>query len=315
MNLRLRRFLSALLVILTLVAVVGQSALAASVSCYINANTKVYQKASTSSASIKVSKGLKVSMTAYKGNWARVRNSGVTAYIPLKYLTLSKRITAYAAKNAAMYKSASSSSKKLGTIPKGTTVYINGRDGSYYRAQNKSGSITGYVRASDLTGTKPKTTSNNSNNSGSSGGSSGSTTPKYSSGMSNSEKASYVVAVAKSLSGRPYSSKPSVPKSFDCSRFVKYCFSQAKVSLPGSAKAQGYDTGYSRIKSTGSLKKGDIVCFNTNASDDDLSDHTGIYIGNGYFIHASSAAGKVITSSLSSGYYKKTFSWGLRVFG
>ena len=307
MNLRIRRFLSALLVVVTVLALVGQSALATSISCYVNANTKVYKKASTSSVSLKVSKGLKVTMTAYNGSWARITRNGATAYIPLKYLTLTNRLTAYTAKNTSMYKSASSSSKKLGTIPKGTTVYINGRDGSYYRVQNKSGSITGYVRASDLTSTKPKSSSNSSSNS--------SSTPRFSSSMSSSEKAAYVAAVAKSLLGRPYSSSPSAPKSFDCSRFVKYCFAQAKVSVPGSAQSQGYDSGYTRITSTGSLKKGDIVCFNTNASDDDLCDHTGIYIGDGYFIHASSAAGKVITSSLSSGYYKKTFSWGLRVFG
>lgn len=313
MNLRLRRFLSALLVVVTVLALVGQSALATSISCYINANTKVYKKASTSSASLKVSKGLKVTMTAYNGNWAKISRNGATAYIPLKYLTLSNRLTAYTSKNVSMYKSASSSSKKLGTLAKGTTVYINGRDGSYYRVQNKSGSITGYVRASELTSTKPKSTSASSSGSSSSSSNS-SSTPKYSSSMSSSEKAAFVVTVAKSLQGRPYSTSPSVPKSFDCSRFVKYCFAQAKVSVPGSAQTQGYDSDYTRITSTDKLKKGDIVCFNTNASDSDLSDHTGIYIGDGYFIHASSAAGKVIISSLSSGYYKKTFSWGLRVF-
>ena len=61
------------------------------------------------------------------------------------------------------------------------------------------------------------------------------------------------------------------------------------------------------------LKRGDMVCFDT-VSDSDACDHTGIYLGNGYFIHASSAAKKVILSSLSSGYYKRTFSWGRRVF-
>ena len=55
------------------------------------------------------------------------------------------------------------------------------------------------------------------------------------------------------------------------------------------------------------------MCFDT-ISDDDLSDHVGIYIGEGYFIHASSAARKVILSFLRSGYYKRTFSWGRRIF-
>ena len=61
------------------------------------------------------------------------------------------------------------------------------------------------------------------------------------------------------------------------------------------------------------LKRGDVVCFDTEPTDGDLSDHTGIYLGQGYFIHSSSGAGKVIVSSLTSGYYKDNFSWGRRI--
>ena len=53
--------------------------------------------------------------------------------------------------------------------------------------------------------------------------------------------------------------------------------------------------------------------FNT-VSDSDLSDHAGIYIGNGYFIHASSGGHRVVVSSLLSGsYYNRVFSWGRRI--
>ena len=40
--------------------------------------------------------------------------------------------------------------------------------------------------------------------------------------------------------------------------------------------------------------------FNT-ISDSDLSDHAGVYIGDGYFIHASSGAHKVVVSNLTTG--------------
>ena len=60
------------------------------------------------------------------------------------------------------------------------------------------------------------------------------------------------------------------------------------------------------------LKRGDIVCMNT-ITDSDLSDHVGIYLGGGKFVHASSAAGKVIISSVTSGYYNRVFSWGRRI--
>ena len=52
--------------------------------------------------------------------------------------------------------------------------------------------------------------------------------------------------------------------------------------------------------------------FNT-VSDSDQSDHTGIYLGSGYFIHASSGGEKVVVSNLNSGYYNRVFSWGRRV--
>ena len=60
------------------------------------------------------------------------------------------------------------------------------------------------------------------------------------------------------------------------------------------------------------LKRGDLVFFDT-VSDSDLSDHAGIYLGNGYFIHASSGGGKVMVSNLASGYYNRVFVWGRRV--
>ena len=119
--------------------------------------------------------------------------------------------------------------------------------------------------------------------------------------------------MAQYLLGVPYSSSANPPASFDCAKFCHYCYGQASSgAVKGSCHEQGYDDRYDRI-SYDDLKRGDMVCFDT-VSDSDACDHTGIYLGGGYFIHASSAAKKVILSSLSSGYYKRTFSWGKRVF-
>ena len=79
-----------------------------------------------------------------------------------------------------------------------------------------------------------------------------------------------------------------------------------------SSRTQGYDTRYKQVD-IDSLKRGDLVCFNT-VDDSDLCDHVGIYLGKGYFLHASSVAKKVIVSQLKSGYYNRVFSWGVRVF-
>ena len=89
------------------------------------------------------------------------------------------------------------------------------------------------------------------------------------------------------------------------------------VSLKRSAYAQGYDEAYAKVEGAENLKRGDIVFFNT-ISDSDLSDHAGIYLGNGYFIHASTGSSKkVVISEIStksgSDYYYRNFSWGRRV--
>lgn len=311
---RIGKLLRAILIIGILSIYLCSSALAASYACKINTNTKVYQRASTSSASIKVSKNTKCTMVGLSGNWAKVKKGSVTAYIPVKYLTLTNRITGYASQKTTMYKKASSSSSKVTTLSKGTKVYIDGRDGSYFHCKSSSGSSVGYVKISHLTPNKPKVTAT-ATPKPSTSGSSSSSTPSYSSGMSNSEKIEYIIDVAESLKGKPYSSNANPPSSFDCSRYVKYCFGKAKISLSASSKSQGYDSKYDRITSISKLKRGDVVVFNTNSTDDDLSDHTGIYLGSGKFIHASSAAGKVVVSSLSSGYYERNFSWGLRIIG
>ena len=124
-------------------------------------------------------------------------------------------------------------------------------------------------------------------------------------------KAEIVCETALAQLGKPYVFASSGPNSYDCSGLVYYSFKQVGVSLSRSAQTQGYEDG-TKIENISDLKRGDIVCFNT-VSDSDLSDHTGIYLGNGQFVHASSSGGKVVISSLSSGYYKTNFSWGRRV--
>jgi cell wall-associated NlpC family hydrolase len=123
------------------------------------------------------------------------------------------------------------------------------------------------------------------------------------------EKANKVIAAATAKLGRPYILGSAGPNSYDCSGLTRYAYKTVGITLPHSAYLVGYN--YGRKVSQSSLQRGDIVCFNTVA-DSDLSDHVGIYIGGGSFIHASSGQGKVVISSLS-GYYARTFSWGRSV--
>lgn len=115
--------------------------------------------------------------------------------------------------------------------------------------------------------------------------------------------------------GKPYVYAAAGPNAFDCSGFTTYVYKNFGVILPRTAKDQGYGE-YAPKVGREDLKPGDLVFFNTNPNDSDLSDHAGIYIGDGKFIHASSSSTirRVIISSMDSGYYQRVFSWGRRVF-
>ena len=156
------------------------------------------------------------------------------------------------------------------------------------------------------------TGSSSSGNSTDVSGGLASTTDQYIEGMSNAQKLEYVIYVAQQQLGKKYVFGATGMSSFDCSGLTMYCFKQIGISLTHSAYNQGYSDTYTKISSKSSLRRGDLVFFNT-LSDGDQCDHVGIYLGNGYFIHASSGAAKVVTSSLDSGYYSRVFSWGRRV--
>lgn len=126
-----------------------------------------------------------------------------------------------------------------------------------------------------------------------------------------SSTASKIIATAKQYLGCTYVYGTSGPNTFDCSGFTCYVFKKYGYSLLRSAQSQGYDDDYEKLTRS-ELKMGDIVCFNT-VSDNDLSDHVGIYISDGNFIHASSGGGVVMISNLDSGYYNRVFSWGRRI--
>lgn len=114
--------------------------------------------------------------------------------------------------------------------------------------------------------------------------------------------------------GKPYVYATAGPNTFDCSGFTFYCFKEvAEIELLRSAREQGYDDTYEKIENIEDLLPGDLVSFNTNGSDNDACDHSGIYLGRGQFIHCSSEKGKVIVSTLLKGYYNERFSWGRRI--
>ena len=182
-----------------------------------------------------------------------------------------------------------------------------GRDGAFFRVRDASGGIEGYVAATSLAPESAAAAEDSGASTAESRDSGGE--------MSNAEKIDCVLAAAEALYGRPYAEASQPPDSFNSAGFVAFCFALVDVELPLTAHGQGFDGDYAVVTGAANLQRGDIVCFDTDSSDENPSDHTGIYLGDGYFVHASSSAGQVVVSSLSSGYYKSAFSWGRRILG
>ena len=279
------------------------AALADSIDVRLNASAKVYSSLTSSARSVTAPKGLKVSLRACAKGWGRVVYKGRTGYIRLKYLDRVNPLKAYVEKSATVYRDAGMS-RTLTTVSKGTLVYALGVEGGCVRITNGDRSWKGYIRSGLLTSARPNSPK-------------GGAVPGQLQATAEGAKASKIektIYAAQALVGAPYSEHPEPPKSFDCASYTAFCDGAAwKDILKGSVKGQGYDDRFSRVKEVSRLKRGDMVCFNT-VDDKDLCDHVGIYLGKGYFLHASSVAKKVIVSQMNSGYYSRVFSWGVRVF-
>lgn len=117
-----------------------------------------------------------------------------------------------------------------------------------------------------------------------------------------------IVHTASRFHGVRYRWGGSSRSGFDCSGFTRYVFRhKAGIELPHSASAQfRKGTPVSRSE----LKPGDLVFFQTYRRG---ASHVGIYIGNGKFIHASSARGRVRVDSLDEGYYRQRYLGARRV--
>lgn len=109
-----------------------------------------------------------------------------------------------------------------------------------------------------------------------------------------------IVATARRQTGVPYRSGGTTPqKGFDCSGLIFWVYGQHGVSVPRLAKAQA---SYGRPVSSSSLQHGDIVAFRINGAY-----HTGIYSGNGKFIHSPSSGNRVREESLSTAYWRRSY--------
>ncbi len=119
------------------------------------------------------------------------------------------------------------------------------------------------------------------------------------------------VNIALAQVGKPYIYGTAGPNSFDCSGLVQYAVRNAGGSISRSSYTQARD-GIAVPFSSGDysqLAPGDVLCFAFGGG----VSHTGMYIGNGEFVHAMNPSDGIQVNSLY-GYWSGSLAYVRRVF-
>lgn len=119
-------------------------------------------------------------------------------------------------------------------------------------------------------------------------------------------KANQVVATVRKQIGVHYRYGGSTPRGFDCSGLIWWGYKQHGINVPRVAADQA-TTG--RGVSVSAALPGDILVFRTTSGL-----HTGLYAGNGVFIHAPSSGKRVREESLKSTYWRPRLTAVRRVY-
>ena len=120
-----------------------------------------------------------------------------------------------------------------------------------------------------------------------------------------------IEAKAKSFLGTRYVWGATGPSKFDCSGFTQWVYRDSGITIPRVSKDQAKVGNYVQYAN---LRRGDMVFFDTKKRRAGKVTHVGIYLGDNNFIHASSAAKKVIIYNFDDKpFYKERFLWGRRV--
>ena len=108
--------------------------------------------------------------------------------------------------------------------------------------------------------------------------------------------------MVKKLQGSPYVWAEEGPDHFDCSGFTYYMYGSMGINIPRVAREQAKVGKKISMKE---LQYGDLIFFATSNNKHKIT-HVGMYLGDGWFTHASTIKNEVVYSNLfTSPYYKK----------
>ncbi|TYQ18386.1 UNVERIFIED_CONTAM: N-acetylmuramoyl-L-alanine amidase [Acetivibrio alkalicellulosi] len=190
--------------------------------------------------------------------------------------------------------------KIIGSLNSNERVEIKGQDDSWYKIITSTGS-TGWVHSSyvSIIPDMPQLATR--------GGGSSSNNIEFSS----IEIRKQLVEYSKNFLGVRYVYGGSSPSGFDCSGFVWYVFNNFDIRLERVASSQATQGKWIAKED---LLPGDLVFFDTRGNASYIN-HSGIYIGGGNFIHASSGnnSRSVVISDITSGFYQRTYMTARRI--
>ena len=185
--------------------------------------------------------------------------------------------------------------EKVATLNNGDVVDIIGVDNDWYKVA-VSEEVSGYVSSEFMITVKDAASARGTGEAA----------------AASSDLGSQIAAYAQNFLGVKYAMGGNGPNSFDCSGFTKYVYAHFGYTLNRTASDQ-YNYNGTKVSSMYDLQPGDLVFFTNTYSSSKYITHTGLYIGNGQFVHASTNRYKVQVDDLFTGYYSRKYVGGRHI--
>lgn len=272
---------------------------------------------------IKLSRGTKVKLLENSGDWSKVNCNDTIGWVCSQYISIREEpigtgtISAY---DVNVRSAPDLASEIIMKLDKGFKAEVLARAGQWYKIllnDYKTGWVYGkYIIVKENIASRgvveeisvpDNTPGNQTGESADSSGEKGNGGGEENPGNPPAEPTvqEKLAEFAKKFLGVKYVWGGDTPKGFDCSGFVLYVYNNFGIELPHQASLQAKG---GTVVAKKNLRIGDLVFFDTNGGKNGIN-HVGIYIGNGKFIHASSArtTKKVVISDLSEGFYARTY--------
>ncbi len=267
----------------------------------------VRTETSTEADSIgKLYSGETVDVTGRVGDWYIVNYNGQSAYVFAEYVDMGdvqvqSSMGSIVGSTVNVRSAPGTENEIVGRLMDGTMVTILGIESGWYKIQFVD--LVGYVHPDYLSVDGLVFTYMTVQNDGT-------TSVSYTNDdmLAATTIGAQVVEYAYKYLGYAYVYGGESPEEgFDCSGFVQYVYSQLGYSLNRTATDQ-YENG--NAVSYDDLQLGDLVFFSRGSKP---IGHVGIYVGDGYFIHATSPGDVVRVTALSTDYYTTRYVGARRI--